>query len=55
MYEEKQQNPKEYQINYCEANKRLWFLIKQYNNSFFYDFMDLIIDPVPLFNTRDTF
>ena len=55
MYDEKQQNLKEYQRNYCEANKRLWFLIKQYNNSFFYDFMDLIIDPVPLFNTRDTF
>ena len=36
MSEEKKQRLKEYQKNYCEANKnkKSWFLLKQYVNSF---------------------
>ena len=38
MSEKEKQKLKEYQKNYCEANKKLWFLVKHYIN-----FMDLIM------------
>ena len=37
MSEKEKQKLKEYQKNYCEANKKLWFLVKFYgfNNVYF--------------------
>ena len=42
MSEAKKQRLKEYEKNYHEA-KKLWFLVKHHINSFFFNFIDLIV------------